>query len=72
LLDQSVADVGTTIWDAEVILAHYIDTSLCSDFLADRNSPVKIRALELGAGTALSGHRICDRKVTDFAINSSI
>lgn len=45
LVKQSIADVGLTIWDAEVILAHYIDRlSLCGK-----------RVLELGGGTCLAG-----------------
>jgi predicted nicotinamide N-methyase len=45
LLNQSVADVGTTIWDAEVILAHELDK---------RNTSSE-SILEIGAGTCLAG-----------------
>ena len=45
LVKQSIADVGLTIWDAEVILAHYVDT------LSLRGKKV----LEIGGGTCLAG-----------------
>ncbi|CAM9886201.1 unnamed protein product, partial [Laminaria digitata] len=45
---QDVADVGSVVWDAEVLLAHYLDRAygfrLCGR-----------RVLELGAGTGLAG-----------------
>ena len=47
LLDQSIADVGCTVWDAEIILAHYINE------MRERISNTHIA--ELGAGTALAG-----------------
>lgn len=59
-----MADVGSVVWDAEVVLAHYID--LVHGFrLRGR------RVLELGAGTGLAGivsppppTRMCHRVVS--------
>lgn len=46
VLNQSINDVGTTIWDAEIILAHEIDNIL---------NKCNANVLELGAGTCLAG-----------------
>lgn len=45
---QDVADVGSVVWDAEVLLAHYLD-------LAYGVRLRGMRVLELGAGTGLAG-----------------
>ncbi|CAM9658550.1 unnamed protein product [Choristocarpus tenellus] len=48
VIDQDVADVGTVVWDAETILAHFLDQA----------SGLRLRGkrvLELGAGTGLAG-----------------
>lgn len=45
---QDVADVGSVVWDAEVLLAHYLD-------LAYGPLLRGMRVLELGAGTGLAG-----------------
>ena len=47
IVDQSISDVGHTVWDAEVILAHYI--SLMRDQIYDKS------IVELGAGTGIAG-----------------
>ena len=47
LVDQSVSDVGYTVWDAEIILAHYVN-EIC-DQMKDK------LIVELGAGTGLAG-----------------
>lgn len=47
LVQQSLADVGTTVWDAEVVMAHLVDELGA----ALRGSSV----VELGAGTAIAG-----------------
>lgn len=47
LVQQSLADVGTTVWDAEVIMAHLVDK--LADTLRGRS------VVELGAGTAIAG-----------------
>jgi predicted nicotinamide N-methyase len=47
LINQSTNSVGTIIWDAEVLLAHYIDL-LAQSVISDK------LVLELGAGTALA------------------
>lgn len=48
VLPQSCADVGTTIWDAETLLAHYVFDRYLNDKVTTK------RVLELGAGTALA------------------
>lgn len=48
VLPQSCADVGTTIWDAETLLAHYA----FDRYLQDKTTTKRV--LELGAGTALA------------------
>jgi predicted nicotinamide N-methyase len=48
ILPQSCADVGTTIWDAETLLAHFVFNRYLNDKVATK------RVLELGAGTALA------------------
>lgn len=45
---QDVADVGSVVWDAEVLLAHYLDETY-----GPRLSGMRV--LELGAGTGLAG-----------------
>lgn len=45
---QDVADVGSVVWDAEVVLAHYLDLVYGSKLRGRR-------VLELGAGTGLAG-----------------
>lgn len=52
VLPQSYTDVGTTIWDAETLLAHYLHYSMVStNNSAEAALP---RVLELGAGTGLA------------------
>lgn len=48
VISQSIDAIGTVIWDAEVILAHYLDNSHQS---FDLNRKL---FLEIGAGTALA------------------
>lgn len=48
LITQSIDSIGTLIWDAEVILAHYIDR------IHHENGLEKKLLLEIGAGTALA------------------
>ena len=48
---QDIADVGGTVWDASVILSHFLDSD-------DLVGAARIRGktvIELGAGTALPG-----------------
>lgn len=45
---QDVADVGSVVWDAEVLLAHYLDQAYGSRLSG-------MRVLEVGAGTGLAG-----------------
>lgn len=45
---QDVSDVGSIVWDAEIILAHYLDRAYGSRLSG-------MRVLELGAGTGLAG-----------------
>lgn len=45
---QDVADVGSVVWDAEVLLAHYLDQAYGSRLNG-------MRVLELGSGTGLAG-----------------
>lgn len=53
LANQSSDHVGSTIWDAEVVLAHYFDQH--RDLYCCSSSSTETRAmLELGAGTALA------------------
>lgn len=47
VLTQEAGDVGTIVWDAEVILAHYLHS--VADVLSEGD-----RILELGGGTALA------------------
>lgn len=56
---QDVADVGSVVWDAEVLLAHYLDQAYGSRLQG-------MRLLEVGAGTGLAGivseqHSSCGR-----------
>ncbi|CAM9536576.1 unnamed protein product, partial [Hapterophycus canaliculatus] len=48
IIQQDVADVGSIVWDAEIILAHYLDQAYGSRLSG-------MRVLELGAGTGLAG-----------------
>ncbi len=54
LLSQSCENVSSTIWDAEVVLAHFLDRmdSSCWDRLFGRS--VSYSCLELGAGCGLA------------------
>lgn len=45
---QDVADVGSVVWDAEIILAYYLDIAYGFKLRGRR-------VLELGAGTGLAG-----------------
>lgn len=65
LLPQTMDNVGTTIWDAETLLAHYLDrwlsgslevspAQLSSASTVCTDTPVIGSVLELGAGTALA------------------
>ena len=53
LINQSISDVGCTLWDAEIFLCYYIIQNLESVLVS--NSCV----LELGAGTALASILCC-------------
>ncbi|CAM9963416.1 unnamed protein product [Pylaiella littoralis] len=48
VIQQDVADVGSVVWDAEVLLAHYLDQAYGPQLRG-------MRVLELGAGTGLAG-----------------
>ncbi|CAB1100973.1 unnamed protein product [Ectocarpus sp. CCAP 1310/34] len=48
VIEQDVADVGSIVWDAEILLAHYLDQAYGSRLSG-------MRVLELGAGTGLAG-----------------
>eukprot|EP00752_Nemacystus_decipiens_P017897 g16046.t1 len=48
VIEQDVADVGSVVWDAEVLLAHYLDQAYGSRLRG-------MRVLEVGAGTGLAG-----------------
>lgn len=52
LLDQDISDVGRLVWDAELVLAHYVD---CLYGPPGGESLRGKRILELGAGTGLAG-----------------
>lgn len=47
LVNQTFANVGTTVWDAELLMSHFIDSH---DILVQGTV-----VLELGAGTAIAG-----------------
>ncbi|CAM9446352.1 unnamed protein product [Scytosiphon promiscuus] len=48
IIEQDVADVGSIVWDAEIVLAHYLDQAYGYRLSG-------MRVLELGAGTGLAG-----------------
>eukprot|EP00903_Cladosiphon_okamuranus_P011205 g10573.t1 len=48
IIAQDVADVGSVVWDAEVLLAHYLDQAYGPRLNG-------MRVLELGSGTGLAG-----------------
>lgn len=52
ILSQSYEEVGSTIWDAETLLAHYLNDNIMS--MMERNEFKMPSLLELGAGTALA------------------
>jgi predicted nicotinamide N-methyase len=53
LLSQSSNSVFSTIWDAEVLLAHFCDEHWTE--LLESNGHLHMRCLELGAGCGLAG-----------------
>ncbi|KAG5179305.1 putative methyltransferase-domain-containing protein [Tribonema minus] len=48
LIDQDFGDVGSIVWDAEVVLAHHLDATVSKSLRG-------MSVLELGAGTGLAG-----------------
>lgn len=60
---QDVADVGSVVWDAEVLLAHYLDQAYGSRLNG-------MRVLELGAGTGLAGIVSTHRKLKFVVFNA--
>jgi tRNA pseudouridine(38-40) synthase len=52
ILSQSYEEVGSTIWDAETLLAHYLNDKIMN--MMERNEFKMPSLLELGAGTALA------------------
>lgn len=51
VVNQDCNAVGTTVWDAEVLLSHYIDSFVFPSHVKGSN---KSAVLELGAGTAVA------------------
>ena len=49
LVNQSIAHVGLTLWDSEVILSHFIDSTFTSQDMEG------ISCAELGAGLGMAG-----------------
>jgi predicted nicotinamide N-methyase len=56
LLEQNAGDVGTIVWDSEVLLAHFMDSRPVSN----------LRVVELGAGAALAA-AVCYRNGASIA-----
>ena len=56
-IKQDISDVGGTVWDAAVILSHFID-ELGADIVRDKT------VIELGAGTGLPGKILIQRKAS--------
>ena len=56
VLPQDMRDVASTIWDASVVLAHFLDGELGARGAGARDTgAVSLRVVELGAGTGLPG-----------------
>eukprot|EP00638_Chattonella_subsalsa_P015550 CAMPEP_0117842330 /NCGR_PEP_ID=MMETSP0949-20121206/15952_1 /TAXON_ID=44440 /ORGANISM="Chattonella subsalsa, Strain CCMP2191" /LENGTH=239 /DNA_ID=CAMNT_0005686361 /DNA_START=18 /DNA_END=733 /DNA_ORIENTATION=- len=67
VMEQDVGDVGGQVWDAEVVLAHYLDQMYGKSSIAshqedstnaegaDGINKLNCKVLELGAGTGLAG-----------------
>lgn len=56
LVNQSIDHVGSTVWDAELLLSHFLYDAKSTDGLSINGASV----LELGAGTAIAGI-LCDK-----------
>jgi predicted nicotinamide N-methyase len=74
LISQSSGCIFSTIWDAEVILAHFLDDSK-SSFLQNAITNIvkpSVTCLELGAGCGLAGvvfHRAASALVSDGSVH---